>query len=77
MQFFYSNCLFEAVRAKIKDWKNIKIMFIPKKYNDSGSFHFMWANVKTDESFDFKAETNVTNPFKKVLFKGYIPRKSI
>ena len=41
----YSNCLFEAIKAKIKDPKNVKIIRLPKEVN-LGKIHFMW--IKND-----------------------------
>lgn len=37
----YSNCLFEAIKAKIKDPKNIHIFLLPPKLNN-GRYHFYW-----------------------------------
>lgn len=37
----YSNCLFEALKAKIKDPKNIKILYLPGKIFGT-HFHIMW-----------------------------------
>ena len=37
----YSNCLFEAIKAKIKDPKNVKIVRLPKEVNGKCQ-HFMW-----------------------------------
>ena len=36
----YSNCLLEAIKAKIKDPKNVHIFLLPKEVNDC--MHFMW-----------------------------------
>lgn len=74
---FYSNCLLEAVKAKLKDWKDIKIFYIPKKFNDTKCFHFMWKNTKTNETFDFKAEKALSSPLKLLYFKGHIRKVSI
>lgn len=37
----YSNCLFEALKAKLKDWKNTKIIYLNPKINDK-HWHFFW-----------------------------------
>mgnify|MGYP002857447552 CR=1 FL=1 len=37
----YSNCLFEALKAKIKDPKNVRIIRLPKEINH-GYSHYMW-----------------------------------
>lgn len=37
----YSNCLLEALKAKIKDPRNVHIFCLPKEVN-GGKLHFMW-----------------------------------
>ena len=37
----YSNCLFEAIKAKIKDPKNVHIHILSPKLNN-GDFHIYW-----------------------------------
>lgn len=41
----YSNCLFEAIKAKIKDPKNVYIFRVPKRFG-GGATHFMWYDGK-------------------------------
>lgn len=41
----YSNCLIEAIRAKLKDPKNIQIISIDKRVSRGGR-HFMWIDRK-------------------------------
>ena len=72
MKEFYSNCLFEAIKAKIKDWKNIKILFIPTRFNDERLFNFMWLNTSSNELYDFKADKPITMIFKSLLFRGSV-----
>ena len=50
---FYSNCLFESIKHKIKDWKNIKITYIPAQYNECFCHHFMWSDGEHDYDFGF------------------------
>lgn len=70
---FYSNCLIEAIKAKLKN-KNTKIIFVPKKFNDSIGFHCFW---KIDDLiYDFKCESNVKHYWQMLLFKGYIRANS-
>lgn len=62
-----SNCLFEAVKAKLKDPRNVRIHYIPAKLNN-GHIHFYWYDF-ADQSvrqFTHKINENV-NGF---LFKG-------
>lgn len=42
----YSNCLIEAIKAKIKEPKNVHIFRVPKRFG-GGATHFMWYNEKT------------------------------
>ena len=65
----------DAIKAKIKDWKNIKILFIPTRFNDESLFHFMWLNTSSNELYDFKADKPITMIFKSLLFRGSV-RKS-
>lgn len=70
---FYSNCLIEAIKAKLKN-KNAQIIFVPKKFNDSIGFHCFW---KIDDLiYDFKCESNVKHYWQMILFKGYIRANS-
>ena len=72
MKIKYSNCLLEAIKAKLKDWKNIKILFIPKRFNDENLCHFMWLNTSSNKLYDFKADKRITNLCKLLLFRGTI-----
>lgn len=38
----YSNCLFQAIIAKIKDPKGVTIHYLPGKINPRGHAHFYW-----------------------------------
>lgn len=72
---FYSNCLFEALKAKIKDPKNVKILIVPKKLSKRDGrtrrgFHCFWKIG--DLVYDFKCESNVKYFWQMFLFKGYI-----
>ena len=70
---YYSNCLIEAIKAKIK-WKSqIKIIYIPPNKNDVFCPHFMWHDLVDDNIKDFH---NVTwskgGPCNETIFLGYI-----
>ena len=52
----YSNCLIEAIKAKIKDPKNVHIFLLPKHYG-GGATHFMWYNTKNGKYYH-SADTN-------------------
>lgn len=74
----YSNCLFEALKAKIKDPKNVQIIFLK-----GGLFgkrdHFMWMNNDTVfHAYNPKGSNNnilYNVSYKKVdfdVFEGYV-----
>ena len=64
---FYSNCLIEALKAKLKNPRKIKITFVPK--SEKGSCHFMWSDGEAD--YDFGVERDIK--WHEVLwFKGCI-----
>ena len=65
----YSNCLIEAVKAKIKDPK-VGIIYLPKKWNN-GSRHFMW--IKGDKVYHYTHGGSERASF---LFKGTIEEQS-
>lgn len=66
----YSNCLFEALKAKIKDPKNVHIIYLPKKWN-RGNLHFYW--IKGEDIFHY---TNPKYNRTKILFKGTIKKEN-
>lgn len=50
----YSNCLFEAWKAKLKDWNNVYIFNTPKELNNT--HHFMWK--RDDKYYHAKIASN-------------------
>lgn len=53
----HSNCLFEAIKAKIKDPKNVSIIAIPKVLNQ-GHIHFMWRNKLDNTVHHYRSNEN-------------------
>lgn len=51
----YGNCLIAALFAKIKDPKNVKIIYMPKKLNFEGRHgcHFLWKNEKENKVYHY------------------------
>ena len=49
-KIFYSNCLFEAIKAKLKNWQNTEIKHIRSKDN---LIHFIWIDKKNEYRCDF------------------------
>lgn len=60
----YSNCLFEALKAKIKDPKNVKVLLIPPSINQ-GRIHFCWS--LEDRIYHY---TDTTNKKNQIWFSG-------
>lgn len=47
MKTFYSNCFFEALKAKLKDWKNVEVIYLPKELAFRSRFgHFFSGRIK-------------------------------
>lgn len=65
--YFYSNCLFEAIKAKIKDPKNVHIHFF--RSESLVWPHFWWE--KGEEALSF-VSVKLHRKFQVFYFKGYI-----
>lgn len=48
---YYSNCLIEAIKAKLKDWKHIKITYVSPFDNEVFYPHILWSDRKYDYDF--------------------------
>ena len=70
--YFYSNCLLEALKAKIRHPFKVKITFVPK--SESGCCHFMWSDGEHD--YDFGAERHF-RWYDNFLFKGCIRQREL
>lgn len=70
---FYSNCLLESMKAKIKDPKKVKLTFIPptKKHPLP---HWMWTDGKND--YDFGVERDL-KWYESLWFKGEITKREL
>lgn len=69
-KYFYSNCLFEAVRHWIRHPFKTKLICIPPEYNGAGIIHFFWCTP--DGDFDFTSEKKLRSY---LLYKGHIRKK--
>ena len=70
---YYSNCLFECIKAKIKNPK-IKITYLSPFINKEFCPHFMWS----DGEYDYDFGINGYIPFCRVFwFKGCIRRRKL
>ena len=70
---YYSNCLIEAIKAKLKNHRLKIIFFVPWR-NEIFCPHFMWSDGKYD--YDFGCEYNLSLPFAWTIHKGHIRRRS-
>ena len=73
---FYSNCVIQAIKHKLLDWKNVTITYIPPKYGESYWYvpHLLWSDGKYDYDFGTERHLNYLQVF---LFKGCIRRRSL
>ncbi len=72
-QQYYSNCMFEALKAKIRN-PNVKIYFCKPRITENGHFqmfHFVWTDGESDYDFS-DLEENGLPPYRNLLFKGAI-----
>lgn len=72
MKMFYSNCLIEALKAKIKNPSKVSITYVPK--SEKGSCHFMWTDGEHD--YDFSVERPI-KWYEALLFKGEIKQRAL
>ena len=72
MKEYYSNCLFEAIKAKIKYGDQIKLIFIPSWENDVNCPHMMWHDLADDNMKDFNSDGYIEKWWNLFLFKGHI-----
>lgn len=76
MADFYSNCLIQALKAKIKHPFKVKITFIRPRLTECPypCPHFMWSDGEYD--YDFGVERYL-KPTEVVWFKGYIRKRKL
>ena len=68
-KYYYSNCLMEALKAKFKNWSNVKIIYQPKFINTSNRVHFMWKELDSDRYYDFVHSGKI---YSRIIFKGHL-----
>lgn len=69
---WYSNCLIEAVKAKIRDPKYVKIIHIKAKDNEVYCPHYMWVDSRDNNIYDFHCKPYIEHWWNEYLFKGFI-----
>lgn len=68
-QPFYSNCLFQAIKAKIMNPSKVHLTLISPKYNEVFCIHILWSDGEHD--YDF-GTPNWLNWYQVFWFKGTI-----
>lgn len=66
---FYSNCLLEAIKAKVKLGKEIKIIHIKSK---DGLHHWVWHDLKDGNIYDFQQLDTIKHWHDLIYFRGRI-----
>lgn len=69
---FYSNCLFEVIKAKLKHPFKTKITIVRK--SEAGCPHFLWSDGQYD--YDFGVERWLEG-CERLWFEGYIRRRGL
>lgn len=69
---FYSNCLIEALKQKIKHPFKVKITMV--KRSEANCPHFLWSDGVND--YDFGVERQITG-FHYLWFEGYIRKRGL
>lgn len=73
---YYSNCLIEAIKAKLKDWNNIKITYVSPFDNEVFCPHILWSDGEYDYDFgnEGKGDQGILNW---TLHKGHIRKRGL
>ena len=73
---FYSNCLIEAIKAKLRDWQHIKITCVSPFDNEVFCPHLLWSDGKYDYDFgnEEKGDQGILNW---TLHKGHIRKRGL
>jgi hypothetical protein len=72
---YYSNCLIEAVKAKLKDRK-VSITFVSPFDNEEFCPHFLWSDGEYDYDFGWE-HRRVPLFFAWTLHRGHIRRRAL
>ena len=69
---WFSNCFVEAMKAKLKYGKRVKIIHIPARKNEVFCPHYMWHNLIDGNVYDFHSCDKVKGYIGEFWFKGAI-----
>lgn len=64
----YSNCLFEAIKAKLRDFKHVRIIPLPILLNRNRT-HFLWIKDKKIYQYVYDENKKHRNPY---FFEGFV-----
>ena len=67
---YLSNCFMEAMKAKLKDWRSVKVYIC--KPSRSQMIHFMWSDGKSDFDFSDSGANGDLPWYKCLLFRGRV-----
>lgn len=73
-EMFYSNCLLEAIKAKIRDPKRVRVTYLPPTINECFCPHFMWSDGVKDYDFDVE---RYLKWYERIWFKGCIRERGL
>lgn len=73
---YYSNCLIEALKAKIKNWKKVKLTFVSPFDNEVFCPHVMWTDGEYDYDFGNEGKGN-QGILNWTLHKGHIRKRNL
>ena len=73
---YYSNCMIEAVKAKIKDWKHVKITYVSPFKNKVFCPHFLWSDGENDYDFGIEG-LGARGIIDWTIHKGHIRKRGL
>ena len=73
MKTFRSNCLVEAIKAKLKYGKRVRIVHMRSR---DGLHHWGWVDKETGVLYDFAQTETVKRWTQYLRFEGYIRRRT-
>ena len=72
--YFYSNCLLEAIKAKLRSPKKVHLTYLSPFINEVICPHWMWSDGECD--YDFGVERYL-KWYERIWFKGCIRKREL
>ena len=69
MKEYYSNCLIEAIKARIRHGKEVKVIHVKSK---DGLNHWMWHDLRDGNIYDFQQLDTVKHYCNLLWYRGKI-----